>query len=424
MGLIKRIKSHPGFQAEPVWFSLTQCLYWASNSALYSFVVMYLRSLGYSSAICGLATGSLWIFSLIVQPMMGYLTDTYISGKKLLLVFFAVAVPMTFVIPAVAGLGTLVLVALIGQSTLDNYQYCVIDAWIVQSSREKPCIDFGRIRSFGSLGYAVSALVMGRLIDGFGFWVMFVGHAVLLTLCALCLTRIDAVPCLNKCTCAGDKSLSIREVISTLIHNRTYLIFVISVALYQFGIRPSASYFSMVIASMGGGSSHVGLGTFVASFGEVFVMMVVSRLLRRGVRMELIYGVALLCGVLRLVVMSLPLGISALIAGQVLSSITVGTYIRVFAQYITELTPGKISGSATTLATALTYFCGGVIGNLSGGYLMDTFGTFGYIRICAASMALAFVAFLPTFMPLLRAQLGLQPVVKQKRVPARPRHVL
>ena len=410
--------AHPGFHAQPIWFSLALASYWASNGALYAFISLYLRSLGYSSAVCGLATGSLWIFSLVVQPAIGYISDTYISSKKLLLLCFGVAVPFTALLPFAAGRGGLIFVAFICQSVLDNYQYCLLDAWIIQAGRTHSYVDFGRIRAFGSLGYALSALLMGSLIDRMGFWVMFAFHAGLLVLCMLCITRIEAAPCLNQSEEGGGKGLSILEVMGRLISNRTYIIVLLSVALYQFGIRPAASYFSMVTAALGGGSRHAGAGTFVCAFGEVFVMMLVSKLMRRGVRMELLYAVGLICGVVRLGLMSLPLGVGALIAGQALSSVTVGIYIRVFPQLVGSLTPPNISGTATTIAAAVTFFFGGVLGNLSGGYIMEMLGTYGYIRLCALMMLLACGVFLPVLVPALRQRTA-TPAAGSS--PARPR---
>ncbi len=388
---------------EPVFFSLIQFFYWSSNCVLYSFLILYMKKNGFSDITCGIATTLLTVLSLVVQPLMGYVTDTFITSKKLLIGCFMVAMPFTFLIPKSISVGYLILLTVMLQSLFDNYQYAIIDSWIIRLKNYKPYIDFGQIRAMGSISYGLTALIFGNIIARLGFDIMFVCHASLLFMCLLCMLPVDEVPCLNKkratpadgCS-PGAERLSPIQVASILVKNKPYMIFLISVALYQFAIRPTISYLPLIVTAAGGDSSHYGLALCLSAMTEAPVMYIVSRLTNKGLKMPFIYTCAMVCGVIRLIVMSLPLGLYPLIFGQLLSAVTIGTYIRVFTEYIAQITPKEITSSASTLGTALTFGIGGVLGNLSGGFLISWVGIPWYLRICAVVMALSALVITPS----------------------------
>lgn len=392
-----------------MYFSLIQLFYWSGNCVLYSFLILFLKSRGFSDIVCGIATTLITVLSLVVQPTLGYITDTFITSKKLLILCFSIAIPFTFVIPKAAGVGFWVLLAVMIQSVFDNYQYALMDSWIVRMKKDKPYIDFGQIRAVGSISYGTTALLFGNLVARLGFNIMFICHAALLFAALLCILPLEEVPCLNRKGAASPEGgpsterLSPLQVVGVLSKNKSYVIFLVSVALFQFGIRPSISYLPLIITAAGGTSAHYGLAVFLCSLTEAPVMFIVSHLIVKRSRLLYIFMLALFCGSARLMIMSLPLGLYPLIFGQLLSAVAVGTYIRVFTEYIVQITPKEIASSACTLGTAFTFGVGGVLGNLSGGFLISFVGIPWYARICSAVMLAAALVILPSA---LRARRG------------------
>ncbi len=380
---------------ETLLFSLIQLIYWSSNCVLYAFLMMFLREHGFSSAVCGITAALITGMGIFIHPLMGYISDTYIPSKKILLGCFAVAIPFTLVLPYTVTLGTVFIMAVTLLSFFDNYQYSMIDSWVIKLKVTHPQLDFAKIRSFGSLGYGITALIFGNIIAKFGFNIMFYAHSLLLLIVVLCILPLPEAPCTNNNKTHTNQKLSFAEIVELLLKNKRYVVLMISVCLYQFAIRSTVSFLALIVQSAGGNSANLGLITFCAAF-ECPIMMVLSRLIRKGLKMPYIFAASLFLNVIRLAVLSFPVGIEVIIAMQFLGAIAAGIFITCFTQYISLITPPSITATATTVGTALTMGIGGVVGSLAGGYLIEWYGIHTYLAICCIVMLLAFITFLPS----------------------------
>lgn len=379
---------------ETLLFSLIQLVYWSSNCVLYAFLMMFLREHGFSSAVCGITAALITGMGIFIHPLMGYISDTYIPGKKILLGCFAVAIPFTLVLPYTVSLGTIFIMVVTLLSFFDNYQYSMIDAWIIKLKVNHPQLDFARIRAFGSLGYGITALIFGGIITRFGFNMMFYAHSLLLLVVVLCILPLPAAPCTNNNKTKDSQKLSFGEIVRLLLKNQRYVVLILSVCLYQFAIRSTVSFLALIIQAAGGNSANLGITTFCAAF-ECPIMMILSGLIRKGLKMPYIFAGALFINVIRLAVLSFPVGIGVILGMQFLGAIAAGIFITCFTQYISLITPASITATATTVGTALTMGIGGVVGSLAGGYIIEWYGIHTYLAICCGVMLLAFVSFLP-----------------------------
>lgn len=400
------IHIHVNMKKEPLLLAMLQFTYWACYCTFYTFIMLYLTDNGFSGFVCGLIMTILSITNVVVQPIIGYVTDTYLTGKRFLILCFAIAIGMTFLIPATVTKGYIVIVAIVGLAVFDYSEYCIIDSWIIGLKRTKPYIDFPSIRSFGSIGYALTALVFGQIINKLGYDAMFVGHALLLFISVLVMLSIPAAPCMNKAQArkTADASaeefhqLSMKEAIKILIRIKPYMIFLLSVAMYQFAIRASNTFLPMVVTAVGGNSSDYGLTVFIASILEAFFMFVVSKLVRNDVKITYIYAFGIGVSVIRLLTMGygLKVGLGFIIFTQVFQAIGTATYLSAFMDYIAKTTPSNLMSTAATLGTALTSGVGCVLGNFLGGILIEAIGLQAYIYICAGVMVCSLLVILPT----------------------------
>ena len=380
---------------ETILFSLIQLIYWSANCVLYAFMVMFLKANGFSDSVCGIVSALLSGMSIIIQPLMGYISDTYITGKKLLLGCFAVAIPFTMVLPYTVSLGVIFIGAVTVLSFFDNYQFAIIDAWVIKLKPICPDLDFTRIRSFGSLGYGITALIFGNLIAKFGFNIMFYTHSLLLLLVVLLMLPLPEAPCLNKTEHGKSNKLSFLDVTKLLIANKRYVILIISVCVYQFANRAPITFLALLIKAAGGDSADLGMATFASAGFEFPVMIVLSTFIKKGAKMPYLFATAMLINVSRLFILSMRLEISTIITLQVIGAVAMGIYITVFTQYIGSITPHSITATATTIGTALTMGVGGVIGNISGGFIIENLGISNYLKVSTFFMLLAFLIFLP-----------------------------
>ena len=77
-----------------------QGFYWCAYCTYFGFLVLYMQNHGYSNVQCAQAQVLIAVATLITQPLIGYLTDSFITCKKFLLVTTALAVPVAFLLQA------------------------------------------------------------------------------------------------------------------------------------------------------------------------------------------------------------------------------------------------------------------------------------------------------------------------------------
>ncbi len=59
-----------------------QGFYWCAYCTYFGFLVLYMQTRGYSNVQCALAQVLIAVATLIAQPLIGYLTDTFITCKS------------------------------------------------------------------------------------------------------------------------------------------------------------------------------------------------------------------------------------------------------------------------------------------------------------------------------------------------------
>ncbi|HAN44864.1 MAG TPA: hypothetical protein DCP97_05670 [Ruminococcaceae bacterium] len=377
-------------------FFLLQACFWASNCIYYSFLVAYLTEKGYSEFISGIAMTLVSIVSAVSQPIIGYITDTFLTGKKLLTINFCIALPLTFLLPLFVGSVPLALASILILSVFDYTAYSIIDSWSIKlKDTTQPQLDYGFTRSGGSIGYSVTALIFGKLISTLGYNLMFFAHAAYLLCMILIITRLEAVPCCNVSAQSSDEGrLSIAGALSLLLKNRFYIVLIASAAFYQFAMRTASTYITVIVKYYGGNSTHLGIAIFMCSFFEIFSMFYAGKLIKCGIKMEYIFAVGLIFGFARMILYCYG-NLWSVIFTQLLTSVASGIYIRVFIEYISLVTPKRINATATTFGVAVSFGLGGVGGNFLGGLLIQSYGLMTYLYVSIFVMLGALIVFLP-----------------------------
>ena len=78
--------------------------YFAVSCAYFGYLVRYLSGFGYSAFTCGVINMLTGCLSMVIQPLAGYLTDTFLTVKKYLLLSSLACMALVFVLPATISL--------------------------------------------------------------------------------------------------------------------------------------------------------------------------------------------------------------------------------------------------------------------------------------------------------------------------------
>ena len=375
-----------------------QGFYWCAYCTYFGFLVLYMQNHGYSNVQCAQAQVLIAVATLITQPLIGYLTDSFITCKKFLLVTTALAVPVAFLLQASVSSPILCYGAIVLQSILFYPAASLIDSWTMALREKDSQVQYPLTRSAGSVLYALTALAFGNVIAALGDGIIAPCFLLFSVLLFLCTCFLEETPCRNKqqknVNQEATRRISGMEAAKTLLQNKTYVFFVLSCLLYHIANKSTGCFISNYVTNIGGDSGGLGLLMFFSAMVEFPSMMVMGKIIRRyplgGLHLFALSGVVIK-NFFFLIASSMPL----LVIGRLAEGMSYGAYVYIFVEYICRNTPKQLNVTAISLGTAMTSALGGIIGNYAAGLILDLWGL-APLSLAAMAMAVAAVlVFLP-----------------------------
>lgn len=379
---------------------LLEGVYFISFCTLYAYTVTILLEYGYTEVQCGYITMLQYVMMTIAGPVYGRMIDRGLSPKKLFIILAAGGIIVTPLLPVCFAKGfSLTMISFGIISALDFCGATVIDTWINQMTLRDETIDYGMIRSAGSIFYATTAIVSGYLIVPLGinflFW-LHMGSLAVAILLAVTFADPDKLPLLEPDRFAGEEAPdeTFAQSIRTMMKNRPFVIFLICGTMYYFATRAVNGFMQVIINYIGGDASTYGVSVFLYCVGEFLLMRLASRLLRRGMKLPVLFITATAGLGLRILLLGVLKTMTGVMLTQILLSVGFASYLRFNIDYVASLFPRQYAGRAILISVAVTQGLGSIIGNLAGGYLLASVGVPVYCFICGGAMFLSMAIFL------------------------------
>lgn len=365
------------------WYGGVQGMFFAAICSFHTFLVLYLKSNGYSDFRIGLIMTLMSVIGVISPTLMGYIADFYIPVKVIVIVMMILSIPLAFFVQASIAIFPLALIAILLTGIAEKSMGSVIDSWGMRLRNEHPYLNYGATRGLGSLLYASMALIAGKLYDVAGLDKMFWLHAVVAALCVIAALMLDNVKTSPRKVGQSSFFATVRE----LLRIRKYTIFLVSMVLHGFSMVVIGTFQPILIANHGGTSVHLGISSFMLAASEVPIMFSATKLLRRF-KVESLLTVSFTFAALRLLLTVLAPTLELVIAVQVLQALSFGLYLPALLFYVSLITPDHAQSTAITLATSVGFGLSGITGNFFGGILAENFGVeivyyiFSFLAVC------------------------------------------
>lgn len=379
---------------------LLEGVYFISFCTLYAYTVTILLEYGYTEVQCGYITMLQYVMMTIAGPVYGRMIDRGLSPKKLFIILAAGGIIVTPLLPVCFAKGfSLTMISFGIISALDFCGATVIDTWINQMTLRDETIDYGMIRSAGSIFYATTAIVSGYLIVPLGinflFW-LHMGSLAVAILLAVTFADPNKLPLLEPDRFAGEDAPdeTFAQSIRTMMNNRPFVIFLICGTMYYFATRAVNGFMQVIINYIGGDASTYGVSVFLYCVGEFLLMRLASRLLRRGMKLPVLFITATAGLGLRILLLGVLKTMTGVMLTQILLSVGFASYLRFNIDYVASLFPRQYAGRAILISVSVTQGLGSIIGNLAGGYLLASVGVPVYCFICGGAMFLSMAIFL------------------------------
>lgn len=250
---------------------------------------------------------------------------------------------------------------------------------------------YARTRLFGSLGFVVSAPLLGFLLTARGerpadllMPLAYVSCVVTYALLAQGFSAGEAAP---------DRP-HWREAVA-LLRSRPLLFLVAICALHWSTLAPYHLLFGVLVREQGLSSAVTGLSMGLGVVAEVLALALFPRLEKRF-SMRALFALAFAITLLRWALLAHARGAAALILLQLLHAFSFGIWWGCAVESMQRVVPARLRASGQALFSAVVFGAGNAIGYALAGYGADRFGSVAPLFSCAAA-----VETLPLFLLLL-----------------------
>jgi PPP family 3-phenylpropionic acid transporter len=347
-----------------------------AEASILPFLPIVLSDRGLSAAEIGVVLSVAALAGFISTPLWGHAGDGQLGAERTLVVAAigagAAAVPLVFVHSFLA-LTVVVVLITAARSAMAS----LTDAIALEHLADDRA-QYGRVRLWLSLGWAISACVWGLVLQwGSLDWLPWI-YAGCVLVVAVAAYSVGGGRAVREPTPAGTR----RAMLIALAP------FLLSLLLLFAAFNATFSFISLRIRELGGGLFVVGAATALQAVAEAPVMRITPRL-NRVIGHSALYVVGSLFFIASFVAWAFlddPLAIALvkLVAGVGFALVYVGSVLLV-----DDLVPPALRGTGQGLAKAVTFGLSPILGSLAGGAIYDYAGPRALFLACAGAALVA-----------------------------------
>jgi PPP family 3-phenylpropionic acid transporter len=380
------------FNRDNAGFAGLQWFFWSVYCTVIPFLVIYLKTKGYTEVQTGAIMAAISLTSIIGQPFWGNYCDRKHSIRNVLIGCLLVAGIVALLIPVFYKSFVIVIIIALIISFTENSVYTIIDSWTIQIAVKKPWLNYGITRGLGSLGYAVTAVALGAMLDRYGYGLMFPVHFVVILFfigfcfyVGWCNKSAKGMPTFDQKRAETPKM--------SLKGSGRFVWFVISSLLVFIGCRALMTFYPILLVQLGGNNSDLGISYFVAAASEVPILFLANRLMKKF-RDTALIATSMFFFIVRISLTIFATSIPALILLQATEGLSYGLFLCASTYYVIRISPVGLSSTFLTIAASFYAGVGGIIGSFGGGLIIDLYGMYAMLWVGTGITVLGLLIFL------------------------------
>ncbi|HWJ03346.1 MAG TPA: MFS transporter [Verrucomicrobiae bacterium] len=360
--------------------------YFLIFSALGIFTTLFpihLADIGLSKATIGLVIATGLLASVIGPPVWGIVSDTLQARKKVLMFCQGSAAIIGLILSAVYRTAE-ILPLYFAYYFLQNAVVPLSDSLVLGNIKNE---QYGKVRLWGSVGFAAGALLCGLLLIRLASNLVFAAYVS-----AAMVTVVFTYVLLPSSERVGENGLDFSKI-SAIFRNRRFLVLGIILMLVLIPYGAYVSFIGLYLKELGASTGVIGLAWTVAALAEVPVFYYGGQLMLKRNPWYLL-GFSALVFALRWFVYGLVYSPGLIVLLQLSQSISFGVFFLIALQMINYLFPANLKATGQTLFAGLGFGLSYAIGNAAGGYIAENvslhflFTLSGVLAILGAGVAL------------------------------------
>lgn len=364
-----------------IQFSLNQGAFWASYSVVLAYASVFLLAHDFSNSQIGIVVAIGSALSVFMQPKFGAWADSCKKCilHKLILCISLIVIALLGIVLA-AGKIFWLLAILYGLLTalhqlLTPLTYSLGMFFINKGVK----INFGISRGIGSLCYAITATIVGRLVERYSTNVVI--YAAILFYVILIISTVTfhfkGVDENNSVSDDTDKKY-ISDIVFLKTHKNFALVLFGAVLMF-IAHNIISNYAFQIVSALNGGSSEMGIVLALSALVEIPILFSFD-FISRKVDPARLLRIASVCMALRSLMMLLSFNIPMLYLSQLFQMPGYGLYCGASVYYTNRVIEPehRVRGQAYM---TLTCAAGSVLGSFMGGWLIDLISVKGMLFI-------------------------------------------
>lgn len=313
----------------------------------------------------GLSTGQIGalfaigpLIMIFAQPFWGLLTDYLNSPKSTLFMMIIGASIIAILFPVATSFKHLMILNVLYFFFQSSIQP-IADATTMAVLKDST--DFGKIRLWGSLGYAVGVITIGSLLDTYGLYLLFILNAFILMLTLLFIFRLPVEQ-------VKKRKFKMNEAMA-LFKNKSFLLFLLFSFLVHLTVHANNSFYAIFLQNLGATITLVGFALLIKSILEIPFFAMSKKLMKRFSYPVLLSLVAGVYGI-RWLILGFSSNMEILIGSQILLSLSFSIQYFVSVAYVDQITPKEYRATGQTFYWAVSLGLGGLVGNILAGFVL------------------------------------------------------
>ena len=337
------------------WYFL---MYFALGGFFFFFIQL-LTSFKLEGSILGIIFSVGSFATIISQPFWGFVNDKLKKPKQVvsfLLISSSIMIFCFFFTRGASVVGLVYLIFMFFNSGISS----VTDSAVLASG-----IPFGKIRLWGSIGYAVGVQISGLISQRLGINSILGVYIIFMIFAMLIMEKIRFKE-------TDTHKIRVQDF-KDLFSNKKYILLSLGCFLVGGSIIGNNNYFGLLYTKLGGSIAGIGLAFLLFAGSEAPFMAIYQKI---SGRINLIYGLIIVSvfSALRWFIYSLHVSPKILLLTFVLQGISVGGYLVLTTLYVAKITDEKVRTTALSLFGALSMGLGGMVLQFVAGKIMSIFG--------------------------------------------------
>lgn len=367
-----------------VKYNIVHILFFVTYVAVYGYIAIYLQYRGLSNTEIGIVTGGGAILSIFMSPFIASLIDRVkgLTIRKLILILYCIMFFLFLSLNFISSISYIIMLFYVLLTTLVTAVIPFLSVICMNYIKKGNYINFGLSRGFGSVSYAIGAVVIGQLISIFNPEIIAYIHLLFGILLIGLLYTLPDFEIEEKTK--KEKTSSAFKIVKKY---RTFFWILLGFGCMYAGATSLSTYLINIVKNLGGNTSLYGIAVFFMAASEMPVMTITYRLLKKY-KSEILLFVAAIFYLLRNMIICMAPNLFVLIVGMIFQGLSYGLLTATVTYYVNDYLQEDDQMMGQTFIGIMTTGFGYALGSIMGGILQD------YLRLSSMFVFVGIITFL------------------------------